>query len=131
MVKKKENFQTATSLTALSDFPQLFNNLFESQYSFKNYIIFMTIFAVLSFIVISAGVLSWNYNMFIGTPKWLAGFYALLAILFPHFYFTFYALFLNPVSNTGMIVAPNAAGGNAYNTRRMVSATTPSPYIRR
>ncbi len=88
----------------------------------------MTITALISFLVISAGVLSWNYNMFLGNPKWLSTIYALLAILFPQFYFTFYALFLNPVSNTGMIVAPNV-GANTANIRRPV--TPVAPYIRR
>jgi hypothetical protein len=80
---------------------------------------------ILIFLLLSAGgaaSLSWNYNMFIRTSGGLSFFYAILAFLFPGFYYPFYAFFLNPVANLTRTMTPNLRGINNLNKRQLIAA---------
>jgi hypothetical protein len=44
---------------------------------------------------------SYCYNIYIGNDQGVAILFAVLCFFFPHFYYPFYALFLNPVCDLG------------------------------
>jgi hypothetical protein len=61
-------------------------------------LIYIVVFLLISFLVCyGSGRTSWCYNGSIGTSFPLKVFFFILCFFFPHFYYPFYALFLNPL----------------------------------
>lgn len=63
------------------------------------YILVMMLVGLL--VAFGAARQSYCYNIYIGNTEGVAILFAILCFFFPHFYYPFYALFLNPVCDLG------------------------------
>jgi hypothetical protein len=63
------------------------------------YVLLMFVLSIL--VAFGAARQSYCYNIYIGNTEGVAILFGVLCFFFPHFYYPFYALFLNPVCDLG------------------------------
>jgi hypothetical protein len=78
---------------------------------------FLLMIALSILVAFGAARQSYCYNIYIGNTEGVAILFAILCFFFPHFYYPFYALFLNPVCDLGR-KNKGALGGLIGGSRR-------------
>lgn len=99
---------TTTTTTTTTTTYTIIDRVADTRTKYLVYSIAFLIFFVM--FALGAGMMSWNYNMYIGNSKVVALFYVALSILFSELYYPFYSIMLNPITSRGTVLAPNSRG---------------------